>query len=59
LGAGPGVGGVQGKINFSECALILLLQYPDIIQGAVVLCRLGPIIYNLLARDRTPIIRRE
>ena len=56
LGAGPVVGGVQGKINFSECALILLFQYPDIIQGAVVL---GPIIHNLLARGRTPIIRRE
>ena len=60
LGAGPGVGGVQGKINFGECAMILLLQYPDTIQGAV--GRRKPAFRQthriMLARDSSPIIRR-
>jgi hypothetical protein len=58
LGAGPG--GVQGQINFGECALIMPLQYPDTIQGAVGRYRpaVGPTIRNLLARDSSPIICR-
>ena len=47
-------------INFGECALILLLQYPDTIQRAAVLCR--PAFRQthriMLARDSSPIIRR-
>ena len=59
LGAGPG--GVQGQINFGECALILPLQYADtMIQGAVGRYKpaVGPTIRNLLARDSSSTIRR-
>jgi hypothetical protein len=55
-----GVGGVQGQMNFGERALVLVLQWPDTIKGAVGLRRLafGPTIRSLLARDNSPITRR-